>query len=44
MNSNFLATPPSRKTTEHNGMADRKPIRYQPIGSIEGCTRRLFVE
>lgn len=22
---------PSRKPTSHHGMADRKPIRYQPI-------------
>lgn len=44
MNSDLMATPPSRKPSEHHGMADRKPIRYHPIASIEGCNRRLFAE
>lgn len=44
MNSDFLATPPSHKRFEHHGMAERKPIRYHPIGSLEGCSRRLFTE
>ena len=39
-----MATPPSRKPAEHNGMADRKPIRYHPISNIDSCSRRLFSE
>lgn len=37
-----MATPPSRKPTEHSGMADKKPLRYHQISNMEGCTRRLF--
>ncbi len=44
MNSDLMATPPSRKPTEHHGMADRKPVRYHPVSGIEGCSRRLFAE
>lgn len=42
MNMDLMATPPSRKPSEHHGMADRKPIRHISIPSIEGCNRRLF--
>lgn len=41
MDSYMLATP-SRKTTEHNGMADRKAIKYRPLEDIDHCRRRLF--
>lgn len=30
----LMATPPSRKPSEHHGMADRKPIRYHPVTNI----------
>lgn len=42
MNCDLMATPPSRKPSEHHGMADRKPVRFHPVASIESCSRRLF--
>lgn len=41
MDSQLLVTP-SRKTSEHHGMADRKPVCCQPITNIDGLKRRLF--
>ena len=42
MDPSLMATPPS-KTSQHHGMADKKPIRFQPFETnMVGCRRRLF--
>ena len=37
-----LFSTPSRRTSEHHGMADRKPKKFKIIPNIDDCCRRLF--